>query len=216
MVPIAGRPMIDRVLAALRSARVERLIVVGHPGDRRLGDFLRTDAPDVALALQPERRGSADALCRALPLIENEAYLACSCDSLFRAADLTEFIERGRAYPSYAVVGVLEMSAADTRTRSGVRLDGERVVEIVEKPAPGTGASGLVGAPLYWLPRAFDSAVRAEQGREGGESYVSTALNRFIGRGETVLALKLADRIEITTAADVARAEAALRTWQVR
>jgi hypothetical protein len=45
---------------------------------------------------------------------------------------------------------------------------------------------------------------------------VSTALNRFIGRGETVLALKLADRIEITTAPDVARAEAALRTWQVR
>jgi hypothetical protein len=45
-----------------------------------------------------------------MPLIENEAYLACSCDSLFRAADLAKLIERGRAHPSCAVLGVLAIA----------------------------------------------------------------------------------------------------------
>jgi NDP-sugar pyrophosphorylase family protein len=206
MVPVAGRPLIDWLLARLRAAAVERTIVVAHAGDHALCEFLRTAHPDAEIAVQDARRGIADALCRALPRLgDAAAYLACACDSLFRPDEIAALVQRGQRHAGAAVVGVLEMDAAAASTRSAVRLDGDRVVEIVEKPAAGAVPSPLVAAPLYWLPRALDAFLAARPPR-AGERYVSSALGEFIGAGGTLLALRLSGRIEVTTAADVERA----------
>jgi UTP-glucose-1-phosphate uridylyltransferase len=102
---------------------------------------------------------------------------------------------------------------AATAARSAVRLAGERVLAIVEKPPPGEAPSGVVAAPLYWLPRAVDARLATTAPR-GGERHVSSALNDFIAAGGTVLGVPLAGRIEITSAGDVARAAAALRALE--
>ena len=107
------------------------------------------------------------------------------------------------------MIGVLDMGPEATAARSAVRLEGERVVQIVEKPAPGSIASGLVSMPVYWLPFAF--APHLQKPPPSGEQYISTALAHFISAGGTVLAHTVGDRLEITTAEDVARVEAALR-----
>jgi glucose-1-phosphate thymidylyltransferase len=209
MVPIAGRPLIDWGITRLHAAGIEPVVVVAHAGDRPLADFLRAAHPDARLALQHERRGIADALRCALPLLGDDAYLACACDSLFAPAEIAAVAARGRQRDGAAVVGVLEMSAAATATRSAVRLDGERIVDIVEKPAAGSTPSGLVAAPLYWLPRAVDVFLASTAAR-GGERHVSSALSDFVAAGGTVLAVRLSGRIEITTAEDVERAARAL------
>jgi glucose-1-phosphate thymidylyltransferase len=210
MVPIARRPLIDWVIARLRAARVERLIAVGHGGDAALASWLRDRHPEVTLAVQPERRGIADAVGCALPLLGDvDGYLACACDSLFTPPDIAAVIAAGRARPAVAVVGILDMGPAATSSRSAVALDGARVTAIVEKPAAGHVLSGVVAAPLYWLTRAFDALLPATRIRDG-ERHVSSALQDFIDGGGTVLAVPLSGRIEITTAEDVARAEAAL------
>jgi dTDP-glucose pyrophosphorylase len=207
MVPIAGRPLIDWVLARLRAAGVATSIVVAHRDDQALIDFLRAMHPHAGIAVQDERRGIADALCRAVPQIgAAPAYLACACDSLFEPHDIAMLIARGRSQSDAAVVGVLEMDAAATRTRSAVRLDGERVVEITEKPPPGTTPSPFVAAPLYWLPRALDRFLAAAP-PPGGERYVSSALGDHLAAGGRVLAVRLGGRVEVTSAADVDRAE---------
>jgi len=210
MVPIAGRPLIDWVIRRLRAALVERAIVVAHAQDRALIEFLRATHPDASIALQDERRGIADAVCRALPQLgADTAYLACACDSLIAAEDIAAVAARGVRTPHAAVIGVLAMDPGASAARSAVRLDGERVVEIVEKPPPGSAASDLVGAPLYWLPRALDRYLDATPAR-GGERYVSSALADYIAGGGVVLAVRLRGRIEVTTADDVERAERAL------
>ena len=203
MVPIAGRPLIEWGVERLRAGGIERIVVVGHASDRALGDWLHDRG--IALAIQHERRGIADAVCCALPLLgDAPAFLACACDSLFLPADLAAMLATGRAHPNAAIAGVLDMDLAATATRSAVRLDGDRVIEIVEKPPPGTIASTLVAAPLYRLPRALDPLLAAAQ-RRGGERHVSTALNDFVRTGGTVLAVHLRERLEITTAEDVER-----------
>lgn len=210
MLPIAGRLLIDWVIERLRQAGVGRIVVVGHPTDRQLAAFLATSHPQIALVLQPQRRGIADAVRIALPLIASEpGYLACACDSLFAVEDIKRLIALGASRQGRAVVGVLEMGADATATRSAVRLDGDRVVEIVEKPLPGSLPSGLVAAPLYWLPcelaSSLDAAIPAE-----GEGYVSVALATFAAQGGDVRACRLSGRIEVTRADDVAIATAML------
>jgi len=211
MVPIAGQPLLGWVIARLRDAGVESFIVVAHPTDARLEAFLRSVHPQAIVVQQRERRGIADALCQALPTLGDEpAYLACACDSLFLPADMARVIARGRSRVGVAVIGVLDMGVAATASRSAVQVAGERVTEIVEKPAPGSTASSLVGMPLYWLPRTLGPYLE-NVAPLGSERFVSTALNAFIKDGGVVEAVQVRERLEITTAADVRRVGAVLQ-----
>jgi bifunctional UDP-N-acetylglucosamine pyrophosphorylase/glucosamine-1-phosphate N-acetyltransferase len=210
MVPVAGRPLIDWGIARLRAGGVESLIVVRHASDDALAAHLRERWPDARIAVQEARLGIADALYRALPLLDDTpGYLACACDSLFAAADIAAMIAAGAG--GDAVVGVLDMGAAATAARSAVQVDGDRVVAIVEKPAPGTAPSSLVAAPLYWLPRAVDRHLAADAA-QGAERYVSVALAAYLRAGGAVRALRVRERLEVTTAADVERVAARLRS----
>lgn len=206
MVPVAGRPLIDWVIGRLGETTVARVIVVGHPSDAQLAAFLRASHPQVTLVLQPERRGIADALTHALPLLADEpAYLACACDSLFPPDDIARAIACGELHPGDAVLGILDMGLEATATRSAVRLNGDRAIEIIEKPVAGTAPSSLVALPLYWLPQSFaryvDTALAVS-----AERYISTALNAFAAGGGIVRAVTVSERIEITVADDVERA----------
>jgi len=208
MVPVAGRPLIDWGIERLQAAGVGELIVVRHAGDSMLAAHLAAHWPAIGVAVQSERRGIADALCAALPLLgEAPAYLACACDSLFRPDDVAALIAAGAG--GAAAVGVLDMGAGATAGRSAVRLDGDRVLDIVEKPAPGTAPSSLVAAPLYWLPRAVDPYLAAPAA-QGAERYISVALAAFARAGGTVRAVRLRERLEVTTADDVAALDARL------
>lgn len=207
MLPLAERPLIAHVIERLRAAGVGRVIVVRHADDDALAAYL-VDC-DIAGAVQHERRGIADALACALPLLGTDpAYLACACDSLFTPADIAAVIAAGGE--GAAAIGVLQTDADATASRSAVVVDGDRVTALIEKPPPGTAPSNLVGAPLYWLPRSVDAQLGAAATGAGGERYVTTALAAHLAAGGTVRAVRLGGRIEITTADDLAAAARAL------
>jgi len=208
MLPLAERPLIAHVIERLSAAGVGRLIAVRHADDHALAAYLTDAQPSAAVAVQHERRGIADALALALPLLgAAPAYLACACDSLFDPADIRAVVDAGR--DGGAVIGVLRMSAAATASRSAVVVDGDRVIAVVEKPPLGTVDTDLVAAPLYWLPRRLD-ALLGSGAQSGGERYVTTALAAHIAAGGHLRAVRLGSRIEITTAADIECAERAL------
>jgi len=206
MVPLHGQPLVTWVMQRLADAGVQHTLVVAHGEDHQLAAHLARSHPQVTRVVQEQRRGIADALRLALPAVAAPGFLACACDSLFTVEDLRMMIRLGTARPLRAVVGVLEMGVAATSTRSAVRLDDDRVIEIVEKPAAGSAPSGLVAMPLYWLPSAIgaslDAAIPAQ-----GEGYVTTALAAFLAGGGDVRACRLSGRLEVTTAADVAAVE---------
>lgn len=208
-VPVAGRALIDWVIDSLRGAGIGRIIVVGHPLDTRLAAVLAQRDPVIELVLQQERRGIAAAIACALPALRSdETFLACACDSLYPQEDLDELVKRARNAPAAAHVAVLDMGQAATASRSAVLVSANRVERIVEKPSPGSVDSGLVALPLYVLPVAARPLL-AEQ--DAGESYVTTALSRFIDRGGDVQAFHMRQRWELTVAEDVEPLEILLR-----
>lgn len=202
MVPVAGRPLIDWVIERLRHAVGGPIVVVAHGDDVALQRFLAVEHQDIEVVLQPTRRGIADALRQALPHLGRHPYLACACDSLFSEDDLRRLVAAGHAAPGQVVLAVADMGPAATTSRSAVRMSGERVVEIVEKPPAGSAPSGLVAMPLYWLPAQLaphlDAAIPAT-----GEGYVSTAITLFLRAGGVATVVPVQGRLEVTTAADV-------------
>ena len=214
-VPIAGQPLIGRVIGSLRAAGIARVVVVGHPSDHRLVTFLREHHPEIAVVMQSERRGIADALRHALPLLAREAgYLVCACDSLFVPDDIARVQRFGQAQPGDAVIGVLA-TGTEAATRGAVRLgadgpDSASVLEIVHKPASRSELSGVLATPLYWLPRSFAPYVdTVVPGR--GESDISSALNSFIIGGGAVHAVRVTQCLPITVQEDLERAAAWFR-----
>ena len=211
MVPVAGRPLIDWVIERLRAGGAESLIVVRHASDDALAAHLRERWPDARIAVQDaaarhRRRAApgAAAARRRAGAISPVRATACSPPPTSRAD------RRGR--PSRRRRGRrARHGRGGDRGRSAVQVDGDRVVAIVEKPAPGTAASSLVATPLYWLPRAVDRHLAADAA-QGAERYVSVALAAYLRAGGVVRALRLRERLEVTTAADVEAVAARLRS----
>ncbi len=209
-VPVAGRPLIAWVIDALQDAGVSELIVVGHPSDARLADFLAAEHPSAALVPQAERLGIAAAIACALPLLRDELpFVACACDSLYPSNELQVFLESAAKAPAAAHVAALDMGIEATASRSAVRVRHGLVEQIIEKPPPGSADTGLVALPLYVLPSAMRRHL-TDTG-DGSETYVTTALGCFIDAGGEVHAHEMTERWEVTTADDVQRLEAVLR-----
>ena len=203
MVPLLDQPLIGWVIERVLHAGVGRLVVVAHRDDDALRAYLELHPAEIAITFQDARRGMADAVARALPLLDDEPYLACACDSLFLPEDIGRVVALGRQHRDSAVIGVLEMGVAATASRSAVVRAGDQVVAIHEKPAPGTARSGLVGMPLYWLPRRLDPYLQ-QAPASGPERQVADALGDYLAAGGDVFASEVLERLEITRPEDIA------------
>jgi CTP:molybdopterin cytidylyltransferase MocA len=91
LLPIDGKPVIVTLLRELEAAGFERTtVVVGHLGDqiRRLLAGL-----DVRFAEQPEPRGSADAVRRAVEAGATPPFVVAAADTVYTEGDLRQFAE---------------------------------------------------------------------------------------------------------------------------
>jgi len=88
MMPIAGKPMIARVIEMLIRGGLSEFIIVAHPEDEELRSLFEK-AADVQLAFQSERKGAAHALSMAAPLIRAN-FLLTACDNLVEDVEVKE------------------------------------------------------------------------------------------------------------------------------
>jgi 2-C-methyl-D-erythritol 4-phosphate cytidylyltransferase len=103
LVPIAGVPMIRRVLD-LYSEYVSNAVVVVRPDAKPA--VAAVTGPDIRVALQPEPTGMLDAILLAAPHVEPGAAVWISwCDQvLVHRTTIRTLVERMRAHPQAALV----------------------------------------------------------------------------------------------------------------
>jgi len=94
MMPIHGRPFLDYVLSALADAGLTRTALVVAPDFDRLREYYEREAPPSRLRLdfvvQPEARGTADAVLAAEAWTAGEPFLALNGDNLYPMAVLRD------------------------------------------------------------------------------------------------------------------------------
>src|SRR4051812_21683599 len=153
--PVAGRPMVGHVLAAVESLSPERVVVVVGPGMDRVAAAV---AP-CRTVVQAEQRGTADAVLAARPALEGFArdVLVLFADTpLVTPATLEAMVaaRRGAADPAIVVLG---MRPADPGAYGRlIREPDGSLAAIVEylDATPEQRAVGLCNAGLM----AFDGA----------------------------------------------------------
>jgi dTDP-glucose pyrophosphorylase len=179
---------IGRLVDALAAAGADPIALVGtgHPWFAR---YAKRDGRVVALAADPRgewhavaagagavRRASADGAPRVI---------VASSDNVFEDGVIERFAEDVRAAPA-ALLGVHEVASSEGLCVVRASDDGERVVELVEKP-PGA-PPGLAKAGLYgFAPVAFAAVVRRPPPLDRfGEASMTEAVRTLVAAGVPV------------------------------
>ena len=209
--PLAGRPMIDHVLASLAQAGVARPIVVtGHGADR-----VEAAIADRATTVRQEpQRGTADAVRVGLAKVDDacETVLVTMGDAPLQPAELHRSLlaERARAEAALVLVSAhLPDPTGYGRLLRGADGVPERIVEEADvDEATGPIAEVNVGTYAFdatWLRDAIGRVGTSASGEEYLTDLVALAVAdgravRVVEAGDPVDALGINDRVALALA----------------
>lgn len=165
MLPAGNRPILEYVFDSLIDAGVERIhVVVGYRGTR-VQDHFGPTYRDVPLAYHRQKKqlGSGHALLQVHGRID-EPFLAVNGDQIAEpsiVADVVAEHDRGDATATLSVVESEEASRYGS-----VRLRGDEIVELVERPH--NGDYRLLNAGVYGFDPAFLDELAATPREDGG------------------------------------------------
>jgi glucose-1-phosphate thymidylyltransferase len=183
LLPVYDRPMIYYPIQQLVHAGVRDILLV--TGGDSAGDFLKLlrNGHDFGLdhlryAYQEGEGGIAEALGLAEFFAADEPIAVILGDNLFQDP-LAAAVDTFRKDPNGAMILLKEV---DDPERFGVaRVEGDRVVEIVEKPTKPESRLAVTGCYLYDA-RVFD-VIRTLTPSRRGELEITDVNNRYIEWG---------------------------------
>lgn len=178
MLPAANRPILEHVLETLVEAGVNRLVVVvGYKRDRVQGHFgpRFRDVP-IDYVVQDKQLGSGHAVLQARTTVDGPV-LIVNGDRVIEPS-MVETVANRFATTGAPALALLEHPRA--HTYGAVRLDGDHVVELVEKPAE--GAFRLINAGIYAVDEALFDRLETTP-RTDGELGLTEALAAHVDDG---------------------------------
>jgi bifunctional UDP-N-acetylglucosamine pyrophosphorylase / glucosamine-1-phosphate N-acetyltransferase len=218
--PLAGRPLLWHVLAATAPLKSDRtVVVVGVGAEEVTAAAERFDVGPLEFAVQPEPRGTGDALATALPLLQrrpgSQVLVLYGDTPLVTTALLERLLERHRS--AQAAVTLLTCRPQDPSGYGRVLRDaGGAVAGVVEQrdATPEQRVIDEINAGFYVFERRVLDRL-AELGRDNdqGERYLPDLVPLVRRDGGEVVAVPgpeeetggVNDRAELAAAAAVLR-----------
>jgi glucose-1-phosphate thymidylyltransferase len=179
LMPINGHPFLAFVLSHLADAGVRDVALVVAPEHGLLRDHFTAAPPErvrVAFVVQPEARGTADAVLAAAPWIGTDPFLVMNADNLYPVDALRDLVALdGPGFPAFDaddLVATSNIPRERVRAFAFVEIDDDGCLRsIVEKPGDLPPEGGLVPA-----------VASASRRKSGQKTAVSMNLWRFDAR----------------------------------
>jgi glucose-1-phosphate thymidylyltransferase len=206
MVPILGKPLVERVMEDLYKNGIRDFVLVVSPDDREIVRHFQSESTidaDVRFVYQVQRLGMADALRQAAPLLQ-EDFILSACDNLTSAEYVGQMLTAWNTDPRPQAILTLMPVARDKISSTGiVALDGEWVVRIVEKPKPENAPSNVSSLPLYCFGRSILDLLPEIELSPRGEYELQDAIQMLIERQGHVRGVFVEQRLTVTDPADL-------------
>ncbi|GAA3424712.1 bifunctional UDP-N-acetylglucosamine diphosphorylase/glucosamine-1-phosphate N-acetyltransferase GlmU [Streptosporangium sandarakinum] len=200
---LCGRALVDHMLAAARGLEPERLIVViGHERERVREHLART-GPDTQAVVQPEQRGTGNAVRVVLETagaIDGTVLVTYGDTPLLRTETLAALLERhdrdGNA------VTVLTAEVPDPRGYGRIVRDGTGAVLAIVEEKDATPEQRLIremnsGVYAFDGRLLADAVKRVSTANAQGEEYLTDVLSILREDGHRVGAHVAADHVEV-------------------
>jgi bifunctional UDP-N-acetylglucosamine pyrophosphorylase/glucosamine-1-phosphate N-acetyltransferase len=217
--PIAGRPMIEHLLAAAAELEPARSVVVAGHGREQLEAQLGSRA---TIAVQDPQLGTGHAVQQAegaLAGFDGDVLILYGDVPFVSAATMRTMIERLHADDQPAVV-VLGFEPADTLAYGRVIAEGDRIVKMVEHKDASEAERGcrLCNSGLMAVRSAdlFGLLARVTNDNSQGEFYLVDVVNIANADGRTCAVVVTPDPHEVEGVNSRAELALAEHRWQNR
>jgi glucose-1-phosphate thymidylyltransferase len=186
LLPAANRPILEYVLDALVDAGVESIhVVVGYQRDRvqdHVGPTYR--GLPVTYHVQEKQLGTGHAVLQARDALDSD-FLVVNGDEVVTAS-MVEAVIDAHTTADAATLAVAESDRAPEY--GAVRLDGDRIVELVERPDD--DSYRLLNAGIYACGPSLFADIESTE-RRAGERYLTDAIVEQIRVGNTVRGVRI-------------------------
>jgi NDP-sugar pyrophosphorylase family protein len=206
MLPILGKPIVERVMEGIATSGLRDFILVISPDDDQIRDYFESASEldvDLRFVYQNERLGMADALKQAAHLLHDDFVLS-ACDNLVSKEDVLRLISEWRRQPGLqGLLTLIRVPKADIVKMGIVSMEGNRVSGIIEKPGPDQARTNIASIPLYCFSPLILGFLAQVQRSPRGEYELQDAIQMLIEDGGDVRGLFFQNRFTLTTATDL-------------
>ena len=160
LVPVQGKTLTDHVLDILRKADVNEVTLgLGYMAEKVQDYFEKNKIENIKIdcVVESERMGTAGPLImvkRTGCVIFNEDFIVVNGDNLF-SFDLDEWKQ---FHKNHGGVATIALTTVEDVTKFGVaKMEGDKIVEFVEKPKQEDAPSNLINSGYYiFSPEIMD------------------------------------------------------------
>jgi len=183
MIPVAGRPLIQHIIEALRDNGVHKLtIVLGY--QRETIERYLFDGKDLGVEIdyvyQPRPQGTADAVMQLQNRLEEPRFLLLHGDIYVTPNAVREVVKVFDDTSFDAVVAVVKVK--DQGRYGLVTIEDDSVKCIIEKPEV-KSAGGAANAGLYIFERSIFNAVKKTSMSPRGELELTDSITHLVRQG---------------------------------
>lgn len=205
MAPVAGKPIIVRVLETLIQNGIHDFVLLISPDDQEIIPYFQENfAPPITVqfVVQPERLGMANALRLAAPYLYGP-FIMSACDNLVPPSHVADLLNTHESAQANATLSLMEIDIAKASSTGIIEWRAGLIQRIVEKPKPEAAPSNISSLPLYvfspkilvYLPEVKLSAR--------GEYELQDAIQLLIDRAGQVTGVLTPSRVQLTNMADL-------------
>ena len=181
MLPIGAKPALELIVDEARAAGADEGVIVISEGK----GVIRKDfegAPDIRFVYQKEQKGLGHAVLQAE--IDDDVLILLGDALVVGCCAAKEMVEVSKAHGGAAVIGC-ERVPKEKVSRYGImKLEGDRIVDMVEKPAVEEAPSDIAVAGRYLLPAAIFGYLKTQTPGKGGEIQLTDAIKRMLSERE--------------------------------
>lgn len=205
MIPILGKPIVERVLETFVANGVHDVIMVVSrlDGDvrRHFVDFTRLPVK-IEYVEQADRLGMANALSLAAPHLHGP-FILSACDNLTPAEHVAELLEVHQLAQADGTLSLMEIDPSLVSRTGVVDWQDGCVRAIVEKPRPDEAPSNISSLPLYAFSSRILEYLPRVQKSARGEYELQDAIQMLIDDKRRVTGVFTKRRLQLTNASDL-------------
>jgi dTDP-glucose pyrophosphorylase len=208
LLPVGEKAVIEHVVEAMTCAKIEEITIVVSPHKHGLSDYLGSGkrfGVCFNYVVQDEQKGLADAVLAGEHTIDDTFAVVLGDNYFEPKIFLKEMIDFHCAEGADTTVGVAEVEDV---TRHGIITpEGNRLVDIREKPPAHEAASNLGALGAYIFDKSVFDAIRATEPGVKGEFQLTDSIRIQILGGKRVFFKKIDGiHIDVGTPVDLMRA----------
>lgn len=165
--PFFGKPLIAHTLEMIQAAGGKEALVVCNPENQKLIENLSSKYLKIQTVVQAEALGQADALKLVAPLVGERATVILNSVDLIEPKALGQFLKK--APRTYAQI--LGMKVHEYFPGGYLKIEGERAIDVIEKPAPGSEPSDIANLFFHYFSQPQDLFALIQQEGERDDAY---------------------------------------------